>query len=194
MKKIPTLFERQFENHSVVGISPIPIKGLEWVLMGEGIATLKYDGACCAIFQGCLYKRYDAKQGKTIPEGAILCQDSADPITGHFPCWLRCYRDNPSDKWFFNAFDNSNGQTLADGTYEAIGVHFQTNPYNMENDVLVRHGQTILDISDRSFDGIKKYLTENNIEGIVFWKDGEPKCKIKRKDFGLPWKTEKSRK
>ena len=22
---------------------------------------------------------------------------------------------------------------------------------------------------------------------IVFWKDGEPRCKIKRSDFGFPW-------
>ena len=34
---------------------------------------------------------------------------------------------------------------------------------------------------------IKKYLEENNIEGLVFWKDGEPKCKIKRTDFGFEW-------
>ena len=34
---------------------------------------------------------------------------------------------------------------------------------------------------------IKKYLEEFYIEGIVFWKDGEPKCKIKRSDFGYEW-------
>lgn len=27
------------------------------------------------------------------------------------------------------------------------------------------------------------------MEGIVFWKDGEPKCKIKRSDFGFPWNS-----
>lgn len=32
------------------------------------------------------------------------------------------------------------------------------------------------------------YLSEHYIEGIVFWKDGEPKCKIKRSDFGFKWK------
>ena len=25
------------------------------------------------------------------------------------------------------------------------------------------------------------------MEGIVFWKDGEQKCKIKRTDFGFRW-------
>ena len=24
-------------------------------------------------------------------------------------------------------------------------------------------------------------------EGIVFWNDGQPQCKIKRSDFGFPW-------
>ena len=24
-------------------------------------------------------------------------------------------------------------------------------------------------------------------EGIVFWKDRQPQCKIKRSDFGFPW-------
>jgi hypothetical protein len=194
MRKIPTLFERKFEKHFVVEISPIPAKGLEWVLAGEGVATLKYDGACCAIINGCLYKRYDAKRGKPIPDGAIPCQDTADPITGHLPCWLKCDRENPSDKWFYNAYDKSGGENLDDGTYEAVGVHFQTNPYDMDDDKLVRHGETIIELSDRSFEGIAKFLTENYIEGIVFWKDGEPKCKIKRKDFGLPWKVDKCNK
>ena len=31
MKKIPTLFEREYENHKVVGIKPTVTPGLEWV-------------------------------------------------------------------------------------------------------------------------------------------------------------------
>lgn len=37
------------------------------------------------------------------------------------------------------------------------------------------------------FEGIRDYLKEHYIEGIVFWKDGEPRCKIKRSDFGFEW-------
>lgn len=44
MKKIPTLFERVFENHKKVGILPNVTPGMEWVLEGEGIATEKMDG------------------------------------------------------------------------------------------------------------------------------------------------------
>ena len=31
------------------------------------------------------------------------------------------------------------------------------------------------------------YLEKHNIEGIVFWNDGQPQCKIKRSNFGFPW-------
>lgn len=40
MKKIPTLFERKFENHKIVDCLPNVTPGLEWVLEGEGTATL----------------------------------------------------------------------------------------------------------------------------------------------------------
>lgn len=41
MKKIPTLFERKFEHHKVIHIDDKPIPGMEWVMNGEGIATIK---------------------------------------------------------------------------------------------------------------------------------------------------------
>ena len=198
MRKIPTLFERKFDDSRVKEVLPVVTKGMEWVLDGDGIATIKYDGACCAIIKGEFHKRYDAKNGKPVPEGAIKCQEEADPITGHLPCWVKCDRFNPTDKWFWSAFDvlvatlpcyPRDAKTL-DGTYEAIGKHFRGNPYNMDRDILVQHGRNTIEV-ERTFDGIKKYLLENYIEGIVFWKDGEPKCKIKRSDFGFEWNNKK---
>lgn len=183
MKKIPTLFERTFENHRVVGITPNVTPGLEWVLDGKGLATLKIDGSCTAIINGEFYKRYDAKYGKKAPEGAIPCCEP-DPVTGHHPHWVKVDENNPSDKWFVSAYRNT--PNVTDGTYEAVGVHFQGNPYNYNADILVRHGEAILD-APRTFEGIKRYLADHCIEGIVFWLDGEPKCKIKRSDFGYKW-------
>lgn len=78
---------------------------------------------------------------------------------------------------------------LYDGTYEAVGEHFQGNPYGLSEDRLIRHEEVIIDCVPRTFEGIKEYLSENYIEGIVFWLDGEPIAKIKRSDFGLPWNT-----
>lgn len=66
------------------------------------------------------------------------------------------------------------------------GPHFQGNPYGLSDDVLVRHGIVVVEV-ERTFEGIKNYLTKSKIEGLVFWKDGQPMCKIKRSDFGLPW-------
>ena len=45
---------------------------------------------------------------------------------------------------------------------------------------------TVLDVP-RTFEGLRDYLEQHEIEGIVFWKDGEPQCKIKRSDFGFKW-------
>jgi hypothetical protein len=195
MKKIPTLFQRVYEGVNKVTTLPIVTEGMEWVLNGEGIATVKYDRSCCAIINGEFYKRYDAKNGKPIPEGAIKCQEKADEITGHLPCWVKVDEKNPADKWFREAYYNTSmrtnqGLSLQDGTYEAIGIHFQGNPYKLTNDQLIKHGENIIEV-ERTFEGIKKYLSENYIEGIVFWKDGNPRCKIKRSDFGFEWNSKR---
>ena len=36
---------------------------------------------------------------------------------------------------------------------------------------------------ERSFEGIREFIVNHNVEGLVFWKDGEPKCKIRYHDF-----------
>lgn len=185
MKKIPTIFVRLFDNKHNKKITKEVTEGLEWVLEGDGIATLKIDGSCCAIINGQYYRRYDAKQGKNPPDGAIACCEP-DPVTGHWPHWIKVSEKDVSSKWYIDAYNNTNKETLIDGTYEAIGPHFKDNPYRLDKDILVKHGEVVLDVP-RTFDGIKEYLESNNIEGIVFWKDGEPKCKIKRSDFGLLW-------
>lgn len=190
MKKIPTLFEREFKDHNVIKILPKVHPGMEWVLEGEGIATVKYDGSCCAIIDGKYYKRYDCKKGKIPPEGFIPCC-KPDSITGHWPGWVKVDEKNPADKWFVMAYEmtvmlENYGMKLSDGTYEAVGRCFQNNPYNFTSNKLIKHGKEIVEV-ERTFDGIKKYLSEHEIEGLVFWKDGIPQCKIKRSDFGFEW-------
>lgn len=185
MKKIPTLFERQFENGKVVGITPNVTPGMEWVLDGEGVATIKIDGSCCAIIGGVFYKRFDAKPGRKIPGGAIPCC-GPDPITGHHPHWVKVDENNPNDKWFLAALHNTPELLRNDGTYEAFGLHFNGNPYRVDTDMLIRHGEIVTYVP-RSFYGIRAFLQMTREEGIVFWKDGEPQCKIKRTDFGFKW-------
>lgn len=188
MKKIPTVFEREYKNHEVVGISDTFTNEDTKNAFLEGIATIKYDGSCCAIIGGELYKRYDAKKGKTPPEGAIPCCEP-DPVTGHHPHWVKCTRGNPADKWFFKAFDNYQMLTneIENGTYEAVGTHFQGNPYQLNHDILVSHGKDKVEV-DRTFEGVKQFLERQDIEGLVFWLDGEPAAKIKKTDFGFQWR------
>lgn len=183
MKKIPTLFTRVYENHKIIDILPEITPGCEEAFL-NGNATIKIDGSCCAIFDGELYKRYDAKKGKKPPVGAIPCCDP-DPITGHWPHWVKVDKDNPNDRWFVEAMKNTSDE-LTDGTYEAIGPHFNSNPYGMLKDMLELHGVEKVTVK-RDFDSIKEWLETNNEEGLVFWLDGKPVCKIKRTDFGLKW-------
>lgn len=187
MKKIPTLFTRVFENRRIVDVLPEITPGCEDAFL-SGAATIKIDGSCCAVIDGEFYKRYDAKKGKKPPEGAIPCCDP-DPVTGHWPHWVRVDSSNPNDKWFIKAKDNFEKTidgALGNGTYEAVGPHFQSNPYNLEDDILIRHGISCASVK-RDFDSIKEYLKTHSIEGLVFWLNGEPVCKIKRSDFGFEW-------
>mgnify|MGYP003288628419 CR=1 FL=1 len=196
MKKIPTLFKRLYCEDGAVILTREVTEGMEWVLSRrkkeQGVATVKWDGSACAIIDGELYKRYDAKRGKQPPEGAIPCQDAPDPVTGHWPHWVKVDPEKPENRWFVEAWKNStfDGQLpLPDGTYEAMGKHFQGNPYGSMIDWLTRHGIDEVKVR-RTYEGIREFLEKNEIEGLVFWKDGEPKCKIKRTDFGFRWPVE----
>lgn len=190
MKKIPTLFEREYgDDGRIVAVKPIAHPGCEWVLEGEGEATEKVDGACCAIINGRLWKRFDAKPGRKIQPGAIPCITRADPITGHWPHWAMVDAKSKGDKWFVEAWANT-PWAKEDGTYEAVGVHFQSNPYGLDADFLERHGRIKIKDCLRTFEGIREYLRTHEIEGIVWHRGNGEMCKIKRRDFGFEWPVE----
>lgn len=201
MKKIPTLFTRVFENHKLVGITNEFLRPEFEELLKVATPTIKWDGSCCTVIDGEFYKRYDAKKGKPVPEGAIKCQEEPDPVTGHLPCWVKVDHENKSDKWFIEAYHNAFDEwvdrcdaALPDGTYEAVGPHFQGNPYSMEKDILVPHGKDKAEWDDtplNSFNNIRAYLNLHNVEGLVYWYNGEPVFKIKRTDFGYVWPNKK---
>ena len=62
MKKISTLFKKDINNLGRV-INEINPEN-NWVFDGKAIATQKFDGSACAVINGKLYKRYDAKKGE----------------------------------------------------------------------------------------------------------------------------------
>lgn len=186
MRKMKTLFKREFikkGKKTRIIIHDEVQEGCEWVLNGEGKATRKWDGTCCMIKDGELYKRFDFKPGRKLPDGAIPCQEKADEITGHFPHWVKCDRQNTSDKWFFEAFNNNK---IEDGTFELVGEKINGNKDNIEGHLLIRHGIDNIQV-ERNFEGIKNYLEQNKIEGLVFHRENGEVCKIKRTDFGFDW-------
>jgi len=182
MKKISTLFKKDPENLGRV-IDEINPEN-EWVFDNGVRATRKFDGTACAIINGELYKRYDVKKGKTVPEGAIPCQEP-DAITGHWPHWVKCDRENPADKWHFKAFDPL--PLKITNTYELCGPKVQGNPEKFESHVLVPHGYHLLQDSvyPLTFENLKQYLSVVDIEGIVFHHPDGRMCKIRKSDFGI---------
>jgi len=159
MKKIISLFQRNYEGNRQVRDEVVP--GAEWVINGEGVATRKYDGTACMIQNGELFLRYDAKKGRTPPEGFIPAQESADEATGHFPGWIPADVDNPAHKWHIKAFESAPMDT-PDGTYEICGPHFQGNPEKLPGDCLVRHGIEKLPDCPRTFDELKEWLKDKS--------------------------------
>ena len=187
--RIPSLYKVEFDDSGGRYVTREVTDGMEWVERGEGEATEKVDGAACAIINGALYKRYDVRFGRDVPRGAIPCQPDPDPMTGKWPHWVACESRKAEDRFFIRAFVNS-PWIEEDGTYEAVGIHFRGNPYGLDDDFLERHGRIKVKDFPRDFDGMREYFRTHPIEGIVFWKDGQPQCKIKRSDFGFKWPTD----
>lgn len=177
MKKIISLFQRNYDGDRLVRDEVV--LGAEWVIAGEGVATRKFDGTCCMIRGGQLFKRYDAKGGKPVPRGFEPAQD-ADPVTGHWPGWMPIIGDGmPEDRWHREAMHAA----LQDGTYELVGPKIQGNPDKFAAHTLIKHGESLLPDAPRTFSAIKAYLEPLQIEGIVWHHPDGRMVKIKRKDF-----------
>lgn len=182
MKKIPTVFQRDWEGDRS-RVLPQVHPGCEWVLAGEGIATRKMDGTCCMIRDGKLYKRQEFKLGRPTPDD--FEEVSFDEETGKRIGW-RPVGDGPEDTWHREGFANL--ETKVDGTYELVGPKTQGNPEKFEVQTLVPHTVERLGISGdvpRDFDGLKAYLVGQDIEGFVFHHPDGRMAKIKLRDFGM---------
>jgi hypothetical protein len=179
MKKMKTVFviDRTARPHTITREVQE-----QWVLDGEGVATIKFDGTSCMVRDGKLFKRFDAKKGRTPPEGFIPCQAEPDPVTGHWPMWVPVTGD-PADKWHREAFLDG---SFEDGTYELIGPKVQGNRYGVDRHSLVRHGADIVEV-ERTFEGLKAWVEAHQHEGLVFHHPDGRMAKLRRSDFSLPW-------
>lgn len=170
MQKIPTMFERD-ETKNGHPVTQTIKPECQWVLDGEGRATVKIDGTNVKVENGVLYKRQKPKERD---------YDEAS--------YVPCDRANTSDKWAFEAFDR---EPHEDAIYELMGPKVQGNPSGFERHCLIRvvppSPALGADVPDRSFDGLHKLLLAQPIEGLVFHHPDGRFAKIKRRDFGIPW-------
>jgi hypothetical protein len=177
MKKIPTMFKRNIER--VQEVLPAPHPDCEWVFKGEGVATRKYDGTCCRVKDGKLWKRREIKKGKLPPENFELVDHNE--ATGKSVGWVPVGDDN-ADRWHREAFGDGD---WPDGTYELCGPKIQGNPEGFEAHVLVPHSEaTQYDNVPRTFEGLRDFLSAMDIEGLVFHHPDGRMAKIKKRDFG----------
>jgi hypothetical protein len=152
-----------------------------WVRDGEGVATCKYDGTSCLVRNGKLYKRRELRPGDTAP--ADFESLGTDESTGKTVGWVPV-GDSPDDRWHRDAFTG----TEEPGTYELMGPKINRNTSRFPNHVLIRH-TTAAAFPDapRDFEGLRTWLTEHTVEGLVWHHPDGRMAKIKRRDFGLRW-------
>ena len=184
MRKIETLFIRDAKGRATREVNP----GCEWVLAGEGVPTRKWDGTCCIVLGGKLFKRMDWKADKG-PAPDVWIHHSRDPAQRSGHGWYPV-GDGPED-WMHRKAWGQQGADLSDVdnvTFELLGPCIGKNPEGMEPDefLLRPHGGAIQDC-ERTYDGIRAFLEANPMEGIVWWRENGDLVKIKRRDFGLQW-------
>lgn len=183
MKKIPTVFERDWDGDRSRVLDHV-VPGCEWVIEGEGVATQKYDGTCVLIDGGAMFKRHEVRPGKNTPAG--FHQIDSDETTGKIIGWVPV-GGGPEDKWHRDGYENALAEhgALLDGTYELVGPKIQGNPEGEDTHTLIRHADAEPYIVPRDYEGMKELLAELDIEGFVFHHQDGRMAKIKRKDFGL---------
>jgi hypothetical protein len=183
MKKIPTIFERDWDNDPSRVLEQ-PAEGCEWVFAGEGVATRKYDGTSCMVRDGILYKRLSIPEGKPEPPGIFVATETVPGKPSKTILWVEV-GDGPEDKWHREAWAAFE-ETPPDGTYELLGPKVQGNPEGFSEHLLMPHAdaETLGGIV-LTFSGLREVLAIHNIEGIVFHHPDGRMAKIKARDYGI---------
>ena len=198
MRKIPTIYERdpatklryvKNERHPDCG----------WVFDGEGVATYKWDGTAVMLDDDLIvWKRRQVKAGEEAPI-QFRQEGEEDPETGKRVGWVPCNRDDPADRWHWEACDAKPDETWEPGTYELIGPKVRSNPHGLDEHRLIRHGVPAAHIKAPivymfnvqralTFGSIRSALeqaakADPGFEGVVWHHPDGRMAKIKAKDF-----------
>lgn len=195
MKKIPTLYVRSDSTHLVTPALVVPFPD-------TATTTEKIDGMSCYYHNFQLFRRserhllrkskqrgapFTLEDYGAAPDEWLPAQVGPDVLTGHWPGWMPVSLYNPEDQHHVEALSNEGMYLNNERTYELVGPKVQGNPYRLARHELWEHGTKLLEGVPDSFLGLRDYLCEHHIEGIVWWIGTAPYCKLKRKDFGIEW-------
>ncbi len=194
MKKIPTIFERDWNGDKSLVVDQIN-PAAQWVFDGEGVATRKIDGTCCLVKDGKLWKRREIKPGKEAPSDFVLADH--DEVTGKKMGWVPV-GDGPDDAAHREAWDSmewvSSIKLDQEFTCELLGPKIQGNPERCDKHILIAHSAMLPYVAaterlqllvPRTFDDLRAWLEGKDMEGIVFHHPDGRMAKIKLRDFGL---------
>lgn len=183
MKKIPTIFDRDWEGNK--GVINKPIQECDWVFKGEGIATEKVDGTNIKIrIKNGLIDYVWKRRNLTKEEKA----------KGIEPYYIDAESADPQNKHIFKAINSSDVSDINDGEYEgeAYGGKIQGNPLDVEPNVyFFKIKPEIYHAIPRDYEKLRACLSHlashfnpaKLAEGIVFHHSDGRMAKIKRKDF-----------
>jgi hypothetical protein len=189
VQKIMSLFHRNHDGDRLVRDELVP--GAAWVAKGEGIARRKFDGTCCLWKDGRLWKRHELKSFKSAPKGFVAAQ-APDVFTGDVPGWVPVGNGPEDARHREGLAHHLSYAPLNEGTYELCGPKVNGNPENKPIHMLIEHAKAeeLLDCP-RTFDELREYLRNKDIEGVVWHHPDGSMAKIKLRDFGF-WRPKHS--
>lgn len=197
MYKIPTIFQRDEQDRSVV-IAAWDER-IDPRLIRDAIPTVKMDGTNVRVWikdGKCFFaekRRNPSREQKEVARRLGL------PDPG--PQYIAAPRKDKENKYLYEAIENTDVSSMEQGAYSAelIGPKVQGNPHGKTEHTLYFFGvapdsYTVSALRDLSFitpeetyRRLALFFSAVVLEGVVWWFEGVPIGKIKRKDFGYQW-------
>jgi hypothetical protein len=185
MRKIPTIFKRDPDTGKVINEPAINFD------FANAIATEKLDGTNIRLtIRNNIVVRVEKRRNPTREQKNQGILE---------PWYIDAHRDDPNDKWIFDAVDNTEYSLILDGEWsaEAIGKNIQGNPLNLDRNIVFIFSDSLLlrtlaikEFPPTTYDELKEWLPKQKslvgndcgIEGIV-WHHHNGMAKIKVRDF-----------
>lgn len=177
MNKIPTIFVR--DPNDMRRVTREVTTGCEWVLSGDGIATVKRDGTNV---------RATVKDGKLVLMEKRRNPTRDDKSEGAEPGYVPVEPTDPGDKHIVAAFEATSFSGWPDGAHpcEAVGPKIQGGNGGVTPALYAfTLWPDLISANPRTYDEINDFLRDTAIEGLVWHHLDGRMAKIKSRDFGI---------